>query len=377
MKSALALLFLTCASLFAIVNESQVCQSCHPLIYNEYYESSHRKASTMNDPVYKAVWDRHPGKEKNEHTCAKCHSPSDKGVVATQVLVQNSIQQVSPISCVYCHSIKDVEEHNRSNTNIMNTKDKKFYSAESDRKAQDNVQFKSETSFFGLNQTRTGSAYHEIDYTNENYYTGNVCMGCHSHRLNEHGVDVYLLDAKIDETDEETCISCHMPQVPGSKVNLYDSGTHAYHGIAGIRQMSGSLGKYIDFKVEKKASGFNVQVTNKANHALFGHPLRAGILRVEILRGSKTIKLETFVFSRLLSKDGEIAMSWEADDTLSDTLLYAKKSLDYEAPLEPGDKVALTMGLYIVNPLLLESLDLQDVKEIQGLQVLKKELFEF
>ena len=56
---------------------SNTCKACHPTIYSEFYNSSHRKASIFEDPIHKAVWDLHPNKQNESYTCAKCHTPSD------------------------------------------------------------------------------------------------------------------------------------------------------------------------------------------------------------------------------------------------------------------------------------------------------------
>ena len=112
-------------------------------------------------------------------------------------------------------------------------------------------------------------------------------MGCHSHVNNAHGFDVVMLDAYIDKKDKETCISCHMPKVMGSKTKLTDSKMHAYHGIAGLHNLSKDLGKYIDFQIKQNKRGFTLTIVNQANHALFGQAYREGVLQVTIVRDGK------------------------------------------------------------------------------------------
>ena len=56
---------------YADFGTSKACQKCHPAIYNEFYSSSHRKSSIYNDPIHKAVWDKHPLKESEKYPCAK------------------------------------------------------------------------------------------------------------------------------------------------------------------------------------------------------------------------------------------------------------------------------------------------------------------
>jgi hypothetical protein len=355
-------------------NESKVCQKCHPIIYSEYYESSHRNASVYNNPIHKAMWDKHPKDEKG-YTCAKCHSPSDLESLQTGKLTQNETQLEEPISCVYCHSIKDVEHGDSSNTNITTDKKREFYTSEEGKKGK--AEYKTETSWFGLVKESKSSPYHKIDYDNKNFYTGNVCMGCHSHTNNEHSFDITMLDAVIDEKDKNSCVTCHMPQVLGTKVTINESKTHAYHGIAGIYHQTKKMGDYIDFELSKNSEGFSVKVINKSNHALFGQALRQGILKAEISRGDKVIELKPFVFERILAKDGVAVMPWDANQALKDTLIYAKRDVVFKEVLRQGDIVTLTLGVQRISNEGAKSLGIEKNRELTKFRVLKTQKFNF
>ncbi len=376
MTRFLLLILTLTLSLFAISNESKICQKCHPTIYNEYYASSHRKASVLNNPIHKAYWEKHPKDEKG-YTCAKCHSPSDKQVMKTGILKNNDIQKHEPISCVYCHTIKEVDQGKMSNTNISSGKVKEFYTADKSKKGSKTAHFETKSSWFGLVKTVQNSPYHKINYNNENYYNGNVCMGCHSHTNNEHNFDIVMLDALINKNDKNTCISCHMPQVPGSKVTLSETKTHAYHGIAGIHHMNQEMGKYIDFNVTQNSSGFTVNVINHANHALFGQALRQGVLKASILREGKEITLEPFIFTRILAHDGKEAMPWNATGTLKDTLIYAHKEVMFKKILQKGDTLTLTLGVQLLTPKGAKELGLENDKEVSKFRILKTQKFKF
>ncbi|OHE10023.1 MAG: hypothetical protein A2513_07945 [Sulfurimonas sp. RIFOXYD12_FULL_33_39] len=359
---------------FLTANESKVCQKCHPIIFSEYYESSHRNASAYNNPIHQAMWDAHPKDEKG-YTCAKCHSPSDAEALKNGKLSKNETQLEEPISCVYCHTIKDIEDGDSSNTNISTGKQKEFYTAEEGKKGK--AEYKTQTSWFGLVKESKSSPYHKIDYDNKNYYSGNVCMGCHSHTNNEHSFDISMLDAVIDEKDENSCVTCHMPQVLGTKVTINESKTHAYHGIAGIYHKSKNMGEYIDFKVSKSSSEFSVSVINKSNHALFGQAFRQGILKAEIKRDAKTIELKPFIFERILAKDGKEVMPWDAKETLKDSLIYAKREIIFAYTLKKGDRLTLTLGVQRISDEGIKKLKLEDNKELSKFRVLKSEQFSF
>ncbi len=361
----LSLIILTCNTSFA--NDNKVCQKCHPIIYKEYYNSTHRKSSLANDKIYKALFEKeHKNKEKNN--CKSCHSPSAK---------TPHDEEESPISCIYCHTIKDVQEGNKTNKNILSTEKKDFYTAQADKRDKSKVKYETTSSFFGLIKQSKNSPYHQIEYNNENYYNGNVCMGCHSHVNNDNDFDIIMLDAYIDKKDKHTCISCHMPQIMGSKTTLRDSKTHAYHGIAGVHNLSESLGKYIDVTVKKNTNGFDIKIVNQANHALFGQAYREGILNVKIIRDNEILNLEPHIFTRIFGKNGTQSMPFEAKKVLKDTLIYAKKSVKYNTKLRKGDKVIITLGFRLISNKAAKELHLQNDKELSKTRVLKMQSFQF
>ena len=125
------LLLLGSVSLFALsqFQSSKVCQKCHPLIYKEHFSSQHRKASIFNDEVHKAVWDKHPLKQKERYSCAKCHTPNDEKLIGAlknnlpAMPVDNQAQQEG-VSCVSCHNIKAIKQGVKSNTNSITTNKK-------------------------------------------------------------------------------------------------------------------------------------------------------------------------------------------------------------------------------------------------------------
>ncbi|SFV90592.1 hypothetical protein MNB_SV-4-917 [hydrothermal vent metagenome] len=376
MKKHLFLLLMLTVILSAATVQNSVCKQCHPTIFSEYYDSAHRKASVFNDPVHATWWKLMP-KEKKGYSCAKCHTPSDSNALKKGMLTKNSIQKEEPISCVYCHTIERIQENDAANTNITTGKTREFFTAEVPKKGSGVAHFQTHTSWFGLSKSVANSPYHKINYNNENYYNGNVCMGCHAHTDNGHGFDLVMLDAYIDKKDKETCISCHMPQIPGTKVTLKETKTHAYHGIAGIHNMTEALGKYIDFNISRTADGFDISIVNHANHALFGQAYREGVLKVSIERNGKEIVLPSAVFTRIFGKDGKETLPWEATETLKDSLIYGKKRLHYPVQLQKGDTLTLILGVKRVSAAGLKALHLQNHSELSKFRPLKYESFRF
>jgi nitrate/TMAO reductase-like tetraheme cytochrome c subunit len=361
---------------------SQTCKKCHPLIYEEHYQSQHRKASIFLDPIHKAVWDKHPFKKEQHYQCAKCHTPNDKALILKLQNKQKAVPiknkaQLEGVSCVSCHNIKSIQKHTRSNRNII-TKDKKtLYSARTSEKFQKDKKFTIKEKFFGLVTTKSGSPYHDIDFTNEIYYTGDVCMGCHSHKENEHRLKV--CDSQTEKhpnSEKENCISCHMPKIPGSFTTLKDTKTHRYHGFTGTIHKPHMLEKYVDINLKKSAGGFDIEITNHANHPLLMHPLRVGELRVDLIRNEKRTKLAPIKFLRLLGKNGHPAPPWIADSLLKNTQIQAKEQriIHFALNLQHNDTIVVKLGAYTVNPKMAQKLGIGD-KQLTSFHSFKEKVF--
>ena len=353
--------------------QNTVCKQCHPLIYAEYQASMHSHASIFRDPVHKAVWDKHPAKRKNKYECARCHTPSDTTIRPGKPLVPNSIQLTQPISCQTCHTIERIEKHSKYNINIYTKKKKYFFSADPKRKGK-KVVFKEKSGLFGLFKKPVGSPFHTIDYSNEIYYNGQMCMGCHAHKQNGKGFTVCDLEVKQGNS-KESCISCHMPQKKGTLANQKQSATHAYHGVS-IHQTPKELSKYINLALKEEPQGFTVTIHNKATHTLFPQPLRLNQLRVSIERNGKKLTLPPVSFKRVIGVNGKPSMPWLAETVLKDTLIKAleKRKVDYSTVLQKGDEVTVKFGYYLVNPHAAKKLGIKD-KKVTDFKVLTQKRF--
>ena len=375
MRYWILLLFVVMSTQSYATLENTTCQKCHPVIYAEYQNSMHAKASTFKDPIHKAVWDKHPAKAKGKYKCAKCHTPSDHQLMAGETtLTDNKVQQTEPISCKLCHKIESVEKHTKANKNILSTQKKTFFAANKTLKGS-KVVFKEESHFFGLSTTKTGSPYHDIDYSNESFYNGDMCMGCHSHKQNSQGFAVCDMEVKQGNS-KETCISCHMPQVKGSLANQKQSATHAFHGHSIHAVTPTTLSKYIKLAVDTNEHGFMVNIKNEATHTLFSQPLRLNQLRVSIEREGKVIPLKTESFVKVIGKDGKPAMPWLANEVLKDTLIKAleTRKVSYDIKLQKDDTVIIEFGYYVVNPKAAKKLNITDESATTFIVLTKKRI---
>jgi len=364
MKTLLYIIALS-AALFATNSETAACKKCHPTIAQEFESSMHKKSSIYEDKVHKAVWDKHPAKAKGKYKCAKCHTPNAKSRVDTH----------KGITCISCHTIKSIENHDKSNKNIYENKPKTFYSAEIGHESE-KIKYKTTSTWWGQ-KTTVGSAYHDIDYTNKKFYNGSICMGCHSHKQNSHKFTVCETeDAGAKETSEN-CITCHMPKILGSATTVRISEKHAFHGFAGARVKPMMLAKYVTLGFNKSTNGFNISIENQSPHALLTHPLRVAQLRVTLTRENKHITLKTHTFVKVIGHNGKPSMPWVATEVVKNTMIKAeeKRVVSFNEKLQSGDKLEVVLGFYVVNPKALKKLNLENEKELQNFTVLKSQHF--
>jgi len=340
----------------ALATDVNTCKSCHPIIYQEFQDSFHKKSTPKADKIHQAIWNRHPAKAKGDYRCAKCHAPSEKRSDAHQ-----------GISCITCHTITSIQEHPKSNTNIYETKDKTLYSAQAGMEDQ-KVVYEEKSSWFGLIKETSGSPYHDIDYRNQNFYTGKVCMGCHSHKQNGKGFDVCRIDEGGANNKTSNCITCHMPKVEGSATTIRESLTHAFHGFAGARHAPQMLSKYLKLSYQSSPKGFGITIENQAPHDLLTHPLRVVELRATLTHNGKTQTLPTKRFLKQIGTQGEASMPWLATQVVHDTMIKAneKRTITFDTPLNQGDQIEATLGYYLVNPKVSGKLGLDKEKELNG-----------
>jgi hypothetical protein len=363
-------LFLSLLLSFSYANDkaftsSEECKVCHTVIYDEFKGSMHANSTPQKAPIHKSVWVKHPQNLKQErYGCVKCHTPAaddlnsmkTKGKKALPIM-QNETHQEG-ISCAYCHRIKSIELHKKHNTNIMTSTEKNY---------------------FGTLANAIESPYHGIvNKGNEHMRNGNVCIGCHSHKKNKHGLNVCSTNIN-NEMDGANCVSCHMPQVTGTVSNMNETKKHAFHGFAGSHFHSEMLTQYVDISLLREINNFIVNIDNRTSHALLLHPLRTAVLKVSVTREGKSTQLKDEIFVRVIGHNGKPAMPWVASTTLKNTMIQAneKRSVKYNFNIRKGDRVDVVLGWFLVNPKALKALNLENEKVATQFTEFKKESFSF
>ncbi len=344
---------------------SKDCQTCHPQIYNEFSGSMHANSIPQKDPIHNAVWEKHPQNIKlKRYECGKCHTPAADNLDNMLTKGKNALPDAknpthqAGISCAYCHRIESITHAKKFNTNIMTKEEKKY---------------------FGTRKDHIESPYHGIITSDDDLMkSGNVCIGCHSHKKNKHGLNV--CSTNIDnEMDAANCVSCHMPKVKGSVSNMKERATHTFHGFAGSHYHSEMLQQYVDISLLREINDFVVNIDNHTSHALLLHPLRVAVLKVSVVRDGKSDQLRDEQFIRLIGHEGKPAMPWKASVTLKDTMIQAneKRSVKYDYKLRESDRVEVVLGWYLVNPKVLSELGLESEAIASEFIVFKEQSFDF
>ena len=364
MKQVLTLFLLTYAVYANYSFEpSETCKECHPSIYKEFTSTQHAKASIFDDEIHAAVWKKHPKNTKlQSYACAKCHTPAasniDELVKTNNGVVpdaDNSTQREG-VSCAYCHRIESIKHDRMMNINVIS---------------------KEEKSYFGSLKEHIESPFHKIKTNSAHFNSGNVCIGCHSHKKNKFDMNVCSTNIN-NELEKANCVSCHMPKVKGSISTLHETKEHTFHGFPGTHSHQDMLSQYVKLNLKENTNTFDVIIENKSTHALSLHPMRVMQVRTRITREGKTIELPNRNFARVIGANGKPTPPWLAKEVVKDTSVKGneKRVLSYNYTLQKGDKVEVAIGYYLVNPKMLKGLGLEKSEAATKFHLFKTKSFE-
>ena len=264
------LFFLLTISLYSVdYLDNHSCKECHEEIYEEYIHSAHA-LSYFNDELHRKVADLSDSKT---YECAPCHMPA-AGDVARLVSGEErpsprDKRQSDGVSCFFCHTIAYVKKAHRFNRNLPARQAEGY-----------------KPSLFGPLVNPDDSDKHSS--LNSPIYIDNVCMGCHSHKLNENNVTIFRTMGPTDTS--RGCVRCHMPKVPGGaeKRNNRNRSEHRSHRFPGIRDPKFRATGY-EIRIARSGDGIDVTLVNKMPHPMIVQPARSKYLEIRVLRNGKPI----------------------------------------------------------------------------------------
>jgi hypothetical protein len=226
-------------------------------------------------------------------------------------------------------------------------------------------------------KSNIASTFHKIKINSKHFNSGNVCIGCHSHKKNKYDINVCTTNIN-NKLDGANCVSCHMPKVEGSASNVHKTKEHTFHGFPGTHVHQDMLTQYVDIRLYKNEKTFDITIDNKSSHAMSLHPMRMMQLRAKVIREGKTIKLKHKNFARVIGANGKGTPPWLANEIVQDTTVKAneKKVSTYDYALVKDDTLEVTIGYYLVNPKMLKSLNLEKSVMATKFHHFKTEKFE-
>jgi len=249
--------------------DNHSCHECHEKIYKEYQGSGHAK-SYFNNELHRSIADKVSLKT---YKCATCHMPMAdnlKDLIEGKARPnKNNKTHSDGISCFFCHTIAYVKTAHNHNVNT---------------KARQARNFK--PTLYGRLVKADDSDKHSS--ISNPVYAKKVCMGCHSHKLNEQNVTIFR--AMSSKQDSIECINCHMPELQGGaeKINKKTRSTHASHKFLGIYDEK-FRATGIDINISTTADSIEVKLSNKMGHPLIVQPARVKYLELKVLREGKEI----------------------------------------------------------------------------------------
>jgi len=337
MKYILSFLFLLttflCSQDKYLDNHS--CNECHEKIYEEYQSSAHAK-SYFTDELHQKIADK---VDTEKYACATCHMPMAdnlKELINGEARPdKNNKTHTDAISCYFCHTIAYVKKAHSKNINIKARQAKNF-----------------KPTLYGRLDNPDDCDKHTS--SKNPIYGQKVCMGCHSHKLNENNVTIFRAMGK--QQDSVKCIECHMPEVSGGaeKMDKRTRGHHASHKFLGIYdKVFRATG--LDMNIATTQESIEVKLTNKMGHPLIVQPARVKYLEVKLLRNGKEIwknykkepreDNEVFFEYRFKDKEGKKIVIPATAYSSEETNLNAKesKTVEYKVKVQKGDLVKATM----------------------------------
>ena len=285
-----SLIFLT--FLHAKYLDNHSCNECHEKIYEEYQSSFHAKGY-FNDTLHRKIADKVDSKK---YSCATCHMPMAdnlKDLLSGDARPDKSNKtHTDAVSCYFCHTIAYVKTAHKFNINTKARQAKNY-----------------KPTLYGRLDNPVKSDKHSS--ASNPVYAKKVCMGCHSHKLNENNVTIFrAMDSKQNSIG---CIECHMPEVSGGaeKIDKRTRGHHASHKFLGIHDTEFRK-KGVDINISVISKMLMVTLTNKMEHPLIIQPARIKYLKIEVLRADKVI-WQNYMNNPSEDKQGYFAYSFKQD----------------------------------------------------------------
>jgi len=344
--------------------DNHSCNECHEKIYEEYQSSYHSKGY-FTDTLHRKIADK---VSRKKYECATCHMPMAdnlKDLVSGKARPDHANKtHTDAVSCYFCHTIAYVREAHKFNINT---------------KARQAANYK--PTLYGRLKNPDECDKHSS--SSNPIYAKKVCMGCHSHKLNDNNVTIFKA---MDKTQNSLgCIKCHMPEVAGGaeKMDKRARGKHVSHKFLGIHDAAFRK-TGVDINISAKGTVLAVTLKNKMEHPLIIQPARAKFLKIEIKRNSKIIWQNYQMkpsedtkgyFAYSFTKEGKkiVIPAHATEGSVHNLNAKETKVLHYKVPkLEKGDTITVALYVQLAKSDCSRAIDLEKDKTLLQPLLMKK-----
>jgi hypothetical protein len=354
------------------INNPEHCSGCHETIVSEWKESMHSHAHREKDPIFARVRKMRMKKEGDTiaKKCVKCHNSRDPKN-------PDSPAGKAGVSCASCHNVKAVHP----GPHTLGVEALEWEAPGVLRSARDLVS--------GLTPAHgTGPALpaHKDGVT--------LCLACHNVTHTPSGTVACMTGPEYFQSSksEQTCVSCHMPEIasPGGVYGRKEA--HRSHQFLGPHRAwyqddTSILEQAVDLSLRFKEKTVVVRLKNKSAHSFpSGYPGRMAILKVEGRDERGKVIWKNFAANPLkespqsvLNKvyhnaEGKPVPPPFSTSLVRDTRLVPdeERELSYtDIPSEVRTVTAILL-FRLLPPKLAEKLGLSEAKENRTVQVMQK-----
>ncbi|RZO65005.1 MAG: hypothetical protein EVA89_02970 [Sandaracinaceae bacterium] len=249
------------------IDDPSACASCHATVVEEWRTSMHAHAHHDEDPLYGAMRRFRMEREGPELAsgCAQCHGPRDPSN-------PDSPAARVGVGCAACHGLASVDrgEGSRMGARALT------YSQSGAMRGPHDV-------------PASAPAPHGVGDAAPWITDGRtLCLVCHDAVSNPQGVATCTTGAEHAQAGaDQSCTSCHMPQVEGASGAVSSRATHRSHAFMGPHHLwregeQGTAFMASAVSATPSLTGTSLAVTlrNRTQHAMpSGFPGRMVVVR--------------------------------------------------------------------------------------------------
>jgi hypothetical protein len=296
------------------------CGECHQEIYQEWKTSMHAKATSLQDPLFKGMynWGIEDTNGKLKPKCIVCHSPMSN--VFKNISMDETYNQEG-VTCQFCHGTSHING---------------FKSAK-------NMQIKLDTIY--SHQPQPKNPEHPVA-NREFFIKSELCLPCHAIMKNPKDLEVCATGSEWQAFHAKTgknCQDCHMPKLNGSPSHLF-AGTHQNDLLVNSVEM--------DLSFDENSRDLKVVLTNGgAGHAIpTGTPLRMVMLKVSAYDSSGNLIWQNWKENPVEEDRLALFMKIMADDQGNSPVppWRATRTI-FEKRLMPGEPTVISYKLKVEN----------------------------